>query len=64
MKSRESQHTVVVLANASELVRHIVQGVVGNEVSDTFNGSPVTRSSLYHLSQTKFQAAAAKFLEK
>jgi hypothetical protein len=61
MKLIETQQTVVVLANAAELVRCIAQGVIGNEVADTFGGSPLTRDTLYNLAQTKFQQATAKF---
>lgn len=64
MKSRQSERTLVTLANASELVAHVVKGVVGNEIADTFDGSPLTRSTLNTLSQTKFQAALDNYLEK
>lgn len=63
MKLRESQQTLTTLANGAELVRHIAQGVVGNEVADTFNGSPLTRGVLYNLAQTKFQSAVSKHLQ-
>lgn len=62
MKHRESEKTVVVLANASDLVRNISQGVIGNEVADTFNGSPITRGVLHNLAQVKFQAALSKHI--
>ena len=59
----ESQQTTVVLANAGELVCAIAQGVIGNEVADTFGGSPITRGILYNLAQTKFQQALAKHIQ-
>lgn len=59
MKLRESQQTLTVLANAAELVQHITRNIVGNEVADTFNGSPLTRGVLYNLAQAKFQSALA-----
>lgn len=62
MNLKQSTQTAVTLANAGELVRVIAQGVVGNEVADTFNGSPLTRGILYNLAQTRFQAAVAPFL--
>lgn len=60
MKSKSSQQTLVTLANAGELVNNIAQGVIGNEVADTFNGSPLTRAVVYNLAQTQFQASVAK----
>ena len=54
-----SQKTLVTLANASDLVFNIMQGVIGNEVADTFNGSPLTRDIVYNLAQTQFQAAVS-----
>ena len=63
MKLQQSEKTLVVLANATELVRNIAQGVIGNEVADTFNGSPLTRGVIYQLAQAQFQAAASPFLK-
>ncbi len=60
MKNRESQHTLVVLANGSDLVNNIIQGVIGNEVADTFAGSPLSRGVIHNLAQTQFQAAINK----
>lgn len=59
---KESERTLVTLANASELVNNIAQGVIGNEVADTFNGSPLTRATIYNLTQTRIQAALSKHL--
>lgn len=59
MKLPQSEKTLVVLANAGELVRNIVQGVIGNEVADTFNGSPLTRGLIYQAAQTEFQASVS-----
>lgn len=61
MKSKKSERTLVTLANASELVVGISQAVVGNEVADTFNGSPITRSMIHQLAQTKFQQKVSAF---
>jgi hypothetical protein len=60
MKHAKSQQTLTTLANAGELVNAIVQGVIGNEVADTFNGSPLSRGVVYQLAQTQFQAKVAK----
>lgn len=63
MKLQQSEKTLVVLGNAGELVRNIAQGVIGNEVADTFNGSPLTRAIIYQSAQAQFQAASATFLK-
>jgi hypothetical protein len=62
MQNRESEHTVVTLANAGDLVVRIAQNIVGNEVADTLNGSPLTRSLIQNLSQSKFQQAVSKHI--
>ena len=62
MQNKQSETTLVTLANAAELVRTVVQEIVGNEVADTLNGSPLTRAVLYDFAQTEFQAATAKYL--
>ena len=46
--------TLATLANANELVRYVAQEVVGNEVADTINGSPISRDTIYALSQAAF----------
>ena len=62
MKNRNSVNTIVVLANAAELVNNIAQGVIGNEVADTFDGSPLTTSLVHNLAQVQFQAAVTKYI--
>jgi len=62
MQNKQSETTLVTLANAAELVRHIVQGIVGNEVADTLNGSPLTRQVIYDFAQSEFQSSVAKYL--
>ncbi len=62
MKNRESEQTVVVLANAGDLTLRIAQQVIGNDVADTFNGSPLNASLIQNLAQTKFQQAVSKHL--
>ena len=44
--------TLATLGNANELVRCVAQEVVGNEVADTINGSPISQSTIYALSQS------------
>jgi len=60
MKHQQSQQSVSTLANGAELVNAIVQGLVGNEIADTINGSPLTRSLVYTMSQTQFHGSVAK----
>lgn len=62
MKLPQSEQTLVTLANASELVNNIAQGILGNEVADTFAGSPLSRAVIYNLAQTQFQATLAKHM--
>jgi hypothetical protein len=61
MKNRDSGHTLVTLANAGELVRHITKAVVGDELADT---STLTRDTLLSLAQVKFQNKLSQSLEK
>lgn len=63
MKLRQSQQTLVTLANATELVQSIVLGVVGNEVADTFDGNELTRGVVYAMAQTKFQSALSSKIQ-
>lgn len=62
MKLQQSESTVTTLANAGELVRNIVQEVVGNEVADTIEGNPITRDLIQGVAQVKFQGAVSKYL--
>jgi len=62
MDSNESIATLAVLANANEFVNAIAQGVIGNEVADTINGSPLTRDAIFNLTQTKMQTTVAPYL--
>lgn len=60
MKNKQSTTSVVVLANAGELVRTIAQGVLGNDVADTFAGSELSRDIVHGLAQSRFQASLSK----
>lgn len=55
MKNIKALGTVVTLANANTLACKIAQAVIGNDVADTINGSPLTREALYSLAQSRFQ---------
>lgn len=57
----KTERTVVVLGNAAELVSNIVKGVMGNEVADTINGSPLTQNMLHNLTQTSLQDALSAY---
>jgi len=57
MRHQKSVETLATLANGAELVAAIAFEVLGNEVADTLNGSPITRSVVYNLAQTRFQAS-------
>lgn len=59
MKFADSQTTLTTLANASELVASVVQEVVGNDLADTINGTPLTRTVIYNLAQSKIQSVLA-----
>ena len=62
MKDKKSERTLVTLSNASELVVAVTQNVVGNEIADTFNGSPLSRELIHNLAQTTFQSGMSKYL--
>lgn len=62
MQLQDSHRTVCTLGNGAELVAAIVQGVVGNDVADTIDGSPLTRATIFNLSQLKFQEALGMYL--
>lgn len=64
MKHQQSERSLVTLGNAGELVNNIVQGVIGNEVADTFNGTPLSREVIYDSALTQFQQTAAVHLKK
>ena len=46
--------TLATLGNANELVRFVAQEVVGNDVADTINGSPISQETIYSLAQAAF----------
>lgn len=58
----ESERTLVTLANASELVVSIAHNIVGNEIADTFNGSPLSRELVHKLAQTVFHTSLSKYI--
>lgn len=61
MKLKQSEQTLVTLANATQLVRNIAQGVLGNDIASTFAGSDITRQVIDNNAQSHFQAAVAPY---
>lgn len=62
MINQNSAMTAATLANAADLAANIAQGVMGNEVATTFNGSELTRATIYNLAQVTFQSKVASKL--
>jgi hypothetical protein len=62
MKNRESERTVVTLANGAELVCQIAKKVVGEEVADMYDGSPLTFDALRGLAVVKFQGHLSNYV--
>lgn len=62
MKSPQSAQTLVTLANAGELVAGIALSVMGNDIADSFAGSPLTRGIIYNLAQVQFQSTLSNQL--
>jgi hypothetical protein len=40
----------------------VAQSIIGNEVADTFNGSPLSRELIHNLAQIEFQNSFASYL--
>lgn len=59
MKNRESERSLVTVANAIDLVCHVTKNVVGGDVADSFDGSALTYSVLRKLAASNFQATLA-----
>ena len=62
MKNVESANTLVVLANASELVAAIAGEVLGDGIASTFAGAELTTNAIHQLAQTQFQATVSTYL--
>jgi hypothetical protein len=62
MNIRESEKTLVTLANLTELARVIIQGVVGNDVADTIAGSPLTGDVINQIVLARTQACLKTYL--
>jgi hypothetical protein len=62
MQNRETEKTLVTLANATELTRVIIQGVVGNDVADTIEGSALSGDLINEIALARFQAGLKPFI--
>jgi len=62
MKNRESERTLVTLANAEELVALVTKNVVGEEVADMYDGTPLTLDVVRRLALVKFQGQLSNFI--
>lgn len=54
MDNTKNHITIATLANATELVNAVTVEVIGNEVADTINNMPLSRSAIGHLAQASF----------
>lgn len=63
MKKAQSVETAILLANANELAFNIMRGVLGNEVADSFNGSPLSRTVIYGLTTAQIQGTLSAHLK-
>lgn len=58
-EQRLMETNLPVLSNAVELVSDIVHSVAGNDVSNTLNGEPLTRTALSGVVAARFQGLLA-----
>ena len=49
MKLKQSEQTLVTLGNAANIVTLIAQEVLGDDVADTLEGTPITRQAIHNL---------------
>lgn len=63
MKNANSSVTLATLANTNELVRNITQEVMGNEISNTIGNTPVTRTMIYSLVQSRIRVNFSRYNE-
>lgn len=57
----KSTTTLATLANAVELVRLVAVEVVGNDIADSIDGSPLTHEVVGQLSISSFMNHLSKF---
>lgn len=61
MKNPDSKITLATLANVNEIVRHITQEIMGNDLANSIGGSPLTRSMIYNLVQSRVRVNFSRF---
>ena len=61
MKNQNSKTTLAVLANVNELVRHITQEIMGNDLANSIGDTPLTRSMIYSLVQSRIRVNFSRF---
>lgn len=59
MKNRETERTVVTLANGVDFVAQVAKKVVGEEVADMYDGAPLTMDVMHRLAAVKFKSLLA-----
>lgn len=61
MKNQNSKNTLAVLANINELVRHITQEIMGNELANSIGDTQLTRAMIYSLVQSRIRVNFSRF---
>ena len=61
MNNEKSNVTLASLANVNELVRHITQEIMGNDISTSIGDTPLTRSLIYSLVQSRVRENFARY---
>lgn len=57
---KQSENNAVILANCNEVVFSVISQIAGNDISNSVNGSPVTRSIIASLVNQRLLANAKK----
>lgn len=60
LTSLRREKSLMTLANANELAGRIIKQVAGNDISNSFNGSPLTSDLVCTIVQRRFQTALDK----
>lgn len=62
MRNAMTLTTIVTLGNAAEVVAKVAEKVLGQEVANTFGGSPLSKELVNQLSMSVFQKKVATVL--
>ena len=57
LKQQRVEKSLVALANATELASSIITEIAGNDISNSINGSTITRNAARTLIQSRFKQA-------